>query len=474
MNIKLDRRRFMKQALLASSAAVLPLSSIMAGEKVNRPNILWILAEDLGLQLGCYGNKSVRTPNLDRLASEGALFTHAFTNAPVCSPSRSSMMTGMYPTSIGAHNHRTIRELKKELPEGVHVFTKYLKDAGYLSALCGIQKTDWNFVYSAKPYDTKNWDTLKDKQPFFCQYQFYETHRPFHACKEYPVNRDTLKVSPDTVDHKDCREELAQYMETINILDQKVGEVLAKLKRDGLDKNTIVVFSGDNGPHLHRGKRFLYDLGIAMPLIIRSPAHFKPGTVIDELVTALDFAPTFVNLAGGEVPSHMQGRVFFGPGKQPAPEYIFAVRDRCDGDVDRIRCVRSKRYKYIRNFMPEVTGYQSGFKNVEATMLMAKLHESNELPPAQAAYFKPKPAEELYDLKNDPWELNNLVSSDKHKKLLETMRAKLKKWTVATGDQGQIPESEEDLDKYRKYMEKKKEEQRNKAGKSKIKSKVNR
>ena len=451
----------MTHLLLAASAAVLPVSPIMA-EKVDRPNILWILVEDIGLQLGCYGNKSVHTPNLDRLASEGVLFTHAFTSAPVCSASRSSFMTGMYPTSIGAHNHRTLPALKKKLPEGVHVFTKYLKDAGYLSALCGIQKRDWNFIDSAKPYDTKNWGELKSKQPFFCQYQFYETHRPFHACKGHPVDRDAVQVPPDTVDHKDCREEWAQYFESINILDQKVGKVLADLKRDGLDQNTIVVFSGDNGPHLHRGKRFLYDLGIAMPLIIRSPAHFKPGTVIDELVTALDFAPTFISLAGGEVPSHMQGRVFFGPAKQPAPEYIFGVRDRCDGDVDRIRSVRSKRYKYIRNFMPEVTCYESGFTNVDVTRLMAEQYESNELPPAQAAYFKPKPAEELYDLKNDPWELNNLASSAEHEPLLETMRGELTKWMVETDDQGRVPESKEDLEKYREDIRKKRERQQQK------------
>jgi arylsulfatase A-like enzyme len=425
-----------------------------AEPRPKRPNILWIVAEDIGLHMGCYGNKSVHTPNFDRLASDGALFTRAFTNTPVCSSSRSSFMTGMYPTSIGAHNHRTVPSLKDTLPEGVHVFTKYLKGIGYTSALCELQKKDWNFVDPGDAYDTKDWDELKNKQPFICQYQFYETHRPFHACKEDPVDRKLIELPGDTPDCDESREEWGIYLESLNILDQKVGEVLAKLKRDGLEENTIVVFSGDNGPHLYRGKRFLYEMGIAMPLIVRSPAHFEPGTVVDELVTALDLAPTLISLAGAEVPAHMQGRIFFGPKKQPEPDYIFAVRDRCDGDVDRIRCVRSKRYKYIRNFNPEVPYIESGFRNVDVLRLLIKLHEAGELPPVNAGYFKPKPAEEFYDLEADPWELNNLISSSDHQRVVAAMRAELDKWIVETNDLGRFPESKEDLAKYREHRQK--------------------
>jgi N-sulfoglucosamine sulfohydrolase len=425
-----------------------------AEPRPKRPNILWIVAEDIGLHMGCYGNKSVHTPNLDRLASEGALFTRAFTNTPVCSSSRSSFMTGMYPTSIGAHNHRTVPALKKPLPEGVHVFTKYLQDAGYTSALCELQKKDWNFIDPGEAYDTKNWNELKNKQPFICQYQFYETHRPFHACKEHPVDRKSIELPGDTPDCDESREEWGIYLETLNILDRKVGKVLTKLKRDGLEKNTIVAFSGDNGPHLYRGKRFLYEMGIAMPLIIRSPAHFKPGTVVDELVTALDLAPTFISLAGAEVPAYMQGRIFFGPEKQPEPDYIFAVRDRCDDEVDRMRSVRSKRYKYIRNFNPEMPYVESGFRNVDVVRLLIELHEAGELSPVNAGYFRPKPAEEFYDLDADPWELENLISSPDHQHAVAEMREELDKWIVQTDDLGRFPESEEDLAKYREHRQK--------------------
>ena len=207
----------------------------------------------------------------------------------------------------------------------------------------------------------------------------------------------------------------------------------------------------------NRGKRWLYDFGIAMPLIVRSPAHFKPGTVVSELVTALDFAPSFINLAGGNVPGHLQGRIFFGPDKQPEPRYIFATRDRCNFAVDRMRCVRSKRYKYIRNFNPELSHDRSGFGNVEVVRMMRKLYEDNKLTPFQAAYFKPKPGEELYDIKNDPWELNNLASSPKHKHLLDTMRAELNKWIVETDDQGRFSESEEVLEEMKKADKEKKE-----------------
>jgi arylsulfatase A-like enzyme len=423
----MNRRHFIKAAALGLASSSVLLFAAKASVENKQPNILWILAEDIGLQLGCYGEKLVHTPNLDRLASQGALFMNAFTNAGVCSPSRSSFMTGMYATSIGAHNHRTPPEYAKKLPDGVHVFTKYLQDAKYLTALCELQKTDWNFVPPPRPYDTREWGDLKNNQPFFCQYQFYETHRPFHACTEYPVDREAVVVPPDTPDHPEARQEWAQYLESINILDQKVGELLDKLAQDGLDKNTIIIFSGDNGPHLFRGKRWLYDFGIAMPLIVRSPAHFKPGTVVDELVAALDFAPTFINLAGGDVPGHLQGRIFFGPDKEAEPEYIFATRDRCDTDVDRIRCVRSKRYKYLRNYYPEIPYNESGFGNVDVVKLLETLNEENKLTPAQAAYFKPKPKEEFYDMKLDPWELNNLASFPQHKQLLDMMCAELDK-----------------------------------------------
>jgi uncharacterized sulfatase len=306
-------------------------------------------------------------------------------------------------------------------------------------------------------YDTKDWNELKSRQPFICQYQFYETHRPFHACKEHPVDRKSIELPGDTPDCDESREEWALYLESVNILDRKVGEVLAKLKRDRLEENTIVVFSGDNGPHLYRGKRFLYEMGIAMPLIVRSPAHFKPGTVVDELVTALDLAPTFISLAGDEVPAHMQGRIFFGPEKQPEPDYIFAVRDRCDGDVDRIRCVRSKRYKYIRNYHPEVPYIESGFTNVDVVRLLIKLHEAGELSPVNAGYFQPKPAEEFYDLDADPWELDNLISSPEHQQAVAEMREELDKWIVQTDDLGRFPESEEDLAKFQDYLKKKHE-----------------
>jgi len=232
-----------------------------------RPNILWIISEDTGPEFGCYGYRGVHTPSVDRLAAEGVRYASAFTTTPVCSTSRSSFMTGMYATTIGAHNHRSHRGDGYTLPEGVHVFTKYLRDAGYFTALCGSRKTDWNFKTEVQPYDSFKWDDLKANQPFFAQFQFSETHRKFKRCPDHPVDPADVTLPPYYPDHPEARQDWALYLETINVLDQKIGQVLQRLDDDGLADNTVVFYFGDHGRAHVRGKQWLYDGGIHVPLV---------------------------------------------------------------------------------------------------------------------------------------------------------------------------------------------------------------
>ncbi|MGN6642875.1 MAG: sulfatase family protein, partial [Verrucomicrobiota bacterium] len=336
--------------LMAMSVAGLSVSAATAAN-LKHPNILWLIGEDIGPEaLSSSGTPEALTPNLDRLASEGVRYTHAYVGN-VCSPSRSSFMTGMYATSIGAHNHRT--ENKKPLPAGVRVLTDWLRDAGYFTAnivtfpegvgVKGTGKMDWNFR-SRNPFDSKDWSDLKTHQPFYAQVNFNETHRPFHA----PTEADPAKVvlPPYYPDHPVTRRDMARYLDSARQLDREIGRVLKQLSDDGLADNTIVMFFGDNGAALARAKQFCYEEGVHVPLIIRWPKNFtppsqiKPGKLDDRFVDGIDFAPTMLALAGAKKPAHMQGRIFLGDRAEAPRDYIFSARDRCDETVMCIRAVR--------------------------------------------------------------------------------------------------------------------------------------
>ena len=429
-----------------------------------RPNILWLIAEDLSPDLGCYGNRLVTTPNLDRLAAEGVRYNAAFTTAPVCSASRSAFMTGMYQTTIGAHNHRSHRDDGFGLPDGVKTLPDWFRQAGYFTAniveiderLKGTGKTDWNFAIEGKPFDGRRWDELKSHQPFYAQVNFSETHRTFKHCPEHPVDPAKVTLPPYYPDHPIARQDWALYLETANVLDQKIGRVLAKLEADGLADNTVVIFFGDHGRPMVRAKQWCYDSGLHIPLIIRwpkdfpQPAQFAPGMENDQLIAAIDFGPTSLAIAGAAKPPKMQGRVFLGPDADPPRQYVFAARDRCDETVFRIRTVRDGRYRYIRNFMPERPFLQiNRYKETSYPMvpLMRKLGAEGKLTPVQSRLLEPyRPAEELYDTENDPYEIHNLAASPDHQDVLRRMRAVLEQWIDRSGDAGRVRESPEILE----------------------------
>lgn len=442
--------------MLAAWAVSAPSLSVAAEAEVRRPNILWLISEDTGPQLGCYGTTQVWTPNLDRMASQGVRYTHFYVGM-VCSASRSSFNTGMYAVSIGAQNHRTTN--KQPLPEGVHVISVLMHQAGYLSA--NIQrtpsdwgfrskgKTDWNFI-EKNAFDTTNWNVLKARQPFFAMLNFHETHRPFEA----PKRADPAKVEipPYYPDHPVTRADWAQYLDSVSELDRKIGIVLQQLEKDGLADNTIMVYFGDNGVAMVRGKQFCYEEGFNVPLIIRWPKNFpapgqiKPGSVDARLLDGIDLAPTMLAIAGAPKPPKMQGRIFLGDRAESPREYVFGSRDRCDETVMRIRSVRDARYRYIRNFSPEVpflapNNYKE--KQYPVWNLLKELHEEGKLTPAQDFMCQPKmPLEELYDLQNDPHEIRNLAAITEHQATLERLRGVLEKWIKDVNDQGRNLDSD--------------------------------
>lgn len=445
---------------LATAASFLAVISPAQAQAPKKPNILWIIAEDMGPHWACYGTKEVTTPNLDRLARQGVRYTRFYTTAPVCSTSRSAFMTGMYQTTIGAHNHRSHRNVPHRLPEGVRLLSHWMKDAGYFTANLvdlgkampkGTGKTDWNFHVEGKAFDSSRWADLTKNQPFFAQINFSDSHRAFTA----PKHADPAKVflPPYTPEHPIARVDMAKYLDEVTNFDRLVGLVLAQLEADGLADDTIVIVFGDNGECHIRGKQFCYEEGLRVPLVIRwprnfpAPRHYQPAMIDERLLMAIDLAPTMIDIAGAKVPPKMQGQVFLGERTAAPRQYVFGARDRCDMTVMRIRAVADERYRYIRNFTPETpflayNAYKE--KAYPVWTLLPQLHKEGKLTPPQAFLCQPRmPDEELYDLKNDPHQIHNLAQSPEHQRVLARLRGVLEKWIEQTNDQGRIPETPE-------------------------------
>jgi arylsulfatase A-like enzyme len=408
----------------------------------------------------CYGNGGIQTPNIDLLANEGALFTNAFVTGPVCSPSRSAMITGMYQTTIGAHHHRSSWPGSKIcLPKHIKLLPEYFKQHGYYTANGGpkttvyhadlvskdrkLGKTDYNFVWDQAVYDGSDWKNRNPGQPFFAQIQLRGgKHRG--AKVPNPVDPAKVKLPPYYPDHPVLREDWARYLNSVIHLDIQVGKILERLEEEGIADNTIVFLWTDHGISHARGKQFLYDEGIRIPLIVRWPGVIKHPAAYDDLVSHIDIAATSLYMAGIPVPDYMQGRPLFGRDYKPR-EYMFAARDRCDETLDCIRCVRTKRYKYIRNFYPNRSHLQHNrYKdNKQIIKIMRKLFAEGKLDLVQARVLAPtRPTEELYDLARDRHEISNLADLPEYETVLNQMRSRLKKWILQTGDVGLIPEPE--------------------------------
>lgn len=423
--------------------------------QAKRWNILWISCEDISPDLGCYGDAYARSPNIDKLAKQGMRFKRAFTVAGVCAPSRSGIITAMYPTSIGTHHMRS----KGVPPEEVRCFTEYLRALGYYCT--NNVKTDYNFDSPITAWDEvsnkAHWRNRPRKDmPFFAVFNIITTHEskiratPGEfaklTAKLKPADRhdpDKAVLPPYYPDTPIVRQDWARYHDLITAMDIQLAEILAQLEEDGLADSTIVFFWSDHGRGLPRAKRWVYDSGIHVPLIVRWPGHLPAGSTNDDLISMIDLGPTVISLAGGTPAPHMQGRAFLGDKKGAARDYVFAARDRMDETYDRIRSVRDKKWHYIKNFEPQLSYAQKiAYMDEMPTMKeWRRLDALGKLTGPQAFFFtKDRPAEELYDTEADPHEIRNLAGDPQHQATLKRLRAVLDDWIKTTGDQGAIPE----------------------------------
>jgi len=414
--------------------------NIAQTQQSNQPNILWIIADDLSPDLGCYGNQVVHTPHVDQLANEGMRFTHAFATNPICSPSRSALYTGMYQTTIGAHQHRTFQTAP--LPDSIQAIPQLFEAAGYFTSNgygtpeSRPGKTDFNFKADSI-FEGTDWSQRKPGQPFFASVQIHFPHRTFEQDTLYPVDPGEVALPPYYPDHPISRKDWSDYLESVQQMDRELGKILNRLETEGLVENTVVFFFSDHGrPHL-RAKQWLYDAGIQVPLIVRWPGKIDLGTS-DQLVSLVDISAASMKLAQIDIPDYLHGLDFLD--KDKSRSYIFATRNRADAVVDHIRAVRDKQYKYIRNFMPEKPYTQFGhykLYNYPILTLMHYLNSKDSLNEAQKLFMQPqKPQEELYDIQVDPWEIHNLAYDPVYKELRQQMSEVLDEWMQQTRDQG--------------------------------------
>ena len=448
----------MNRRQLVSTLAFPAIIRARGDGAATQPNVLWIIGDDLGVELSCYGYPFVHTPNMDRLANEGTRFTQFHSTAPVCSASRSGFNVGMYQIATGTHNHRSHRKDDFHLPPPARLITDRFRERGYFTCnildiapgVVGTGKTDFNFNLASKPFDGTHWNQRKPGQPFYGQINFLAPHKGLafaEARKQKKlVDPNWIELPPYYPDHPVVRNEVANYLDAVQMLDTQVGVLLEQLERDKLLDNTCVMLFGDNGRCLLRGKQWLYDHGTHVPLMIRWPGVAKPGAVRDEPCTTLDMSATSLYAAGIPVPREYHGRPLYGPKAQPR-DYIFTARDRCDMTVERIRAVRDRRYKYIRNFMPErpYTQWNEYIEKQYPTLgVILEQHKAGKLNAIQSLWTAPsKPQVEFYDTHADPYEVNNLANSPAHRNLITEFGRRLDVWLRETDDKGSVSESRE-------------------------------
>ncbi|PQO30291.1 sulfatase [Bremerella cremea] len=421
-------------------------------DEAPRPNILWITSEDNGPELGCYGDSYADSPNIDSIAAKGMRYKRAWSNAPVCAPARTTIISGIYPPATGAEHMRS----NTVLPADVHMFPYYLHEAGYYCT--NNSKEDYNLAKEGFVWDQSNgkahWRGRKEGQPFFAVFNFTTSHesqlrkRP-HTLVHDPAKAPIPAYHPDT---PEVRHDWAQYYDKITEMDKQVGKVLAQLKEDGLDEDTIIFYYGDHGSGMPRSKRWPYDSGLHVPMIVHVPEKFKKlapkdyevGGESDRLVSFIDLAPTVLSLVGIEPKPWMDGDAFMGPFETKNPEYMYGFRGRMDERYDMVRSCTDGRFVYIRQFMPhKIYGQHIDYMfQTPTTQVWKKLYDEGKLNAAQSHFWETKPAEELYDLTTDPDEVNNLADDPAYADQLEKMRFAIHQWQQEIRDIGFMPEAE--------------------------------
>ena len=465
--------------LITSLSLALPQQSISADKQ--RPNILMIVAEDMSPRVGVYGDNLAKTPSIDRLANKGVLYTNMHTISGVCAPSRSSLVTGVYATSMGTHQMRTSQGRLSETitgyeavpPPEIKAFPELLRAGGYSTA--NWAKKDYQFgepftLWDVDdggfwgPIDAGLWRRLPEEKPWFVMMNLVSTHESYLVVPgDYPkqwapftsillkerkrttttsTDPSAVSVPPYLIDSAETRASIAQHYDNIAFMDTQVQSILAALVEDGLEDNTIVIFTTDHGDPFPRAKRAIYDSGTHVPFIIRYPSGTRAGTVETRLTSFVDIAPTVLRWAGLTPPDFIQGQDLV----TTAPRrYVFAGRDRMDQVVDRARSVRDERFKLIQNFMPDAPYFRRlVFRDMFPSMQsLWQAQASGQLTEKQAFYFQAsRPNYELYDLKADPHEINNLAGNPEYEKELNRLIAALEDWYEGVGDRADVSERE--------------------------------
>ncbi len=430
-------------------AAAFPLASAAQ----TRPNILWITSEDNGPQYGAYGDSYATTPNIDKLAARGFRYRTVWSNGPVCGASRTTLITGVYPTSNGGEHMRSM----VALPDFMKLYPQLLREAGYYTT--NNNKTDYNFPERGTVWDeysaTAHWSHRKPGQPFFAIFNITQSHESAVRRRPHTWVHDIEKVPvpPYMPDILETRQDWAQYYDQLSVMDGILGERLAELDAAGLAPDTIVMHYGDHGAGLPRSKRFPYNSGLQVGLVVYVPPKFRnliapdlaqPGAESTRLVSFVDFAPTLLSLAGVKPPDWMQGKAFLGVHVAAPPEFLFGFRGRMDERYDLIRSVRDQRYIYIRNYMPhrpygQHVDYMFGMPLLP---VWKRMYDQGRLKPPQTNFWEPKPSEELYDLQSDKWEVHNLAVDASHRATLDRLRQALDAHERSVRDVGFLPEYE--------------------------------
>ncbi len=436
---------------------VISFSFTSCEEKVPEelPNILWLVSEDNSPLLGCYGDEFATTPNLDQLASEGFLYTHAYANAPVCAPARNTIITGVYACSNGNQHMRSYYPKS----ESVKTYPEYLREVGYYCT--NNSKTDYN-TNTIDP--NKIWDESSRKahyknrpagQPFFA---VFNTNISHESCMHKSIPNEDLRHSPEKVfipphhpETPEMKHDWAQYYDKVEDMDTQIGKWLKELDDAGLTENTIVFYYGDHGGVIARSKRYVYETGTRVPFIVRIPEKYKylfpaekPNSKVNRLVSFVDLFPTLLSITGIEIPDYLQGSAFLGKQKTADPEYAYMFRGRMDERYDMCRAVRDQKFRYIKNYMPyRIYGQHINYLwKAPSVGSWEQAYLNGDCDETQSIFWETKPVEELYDTENDPWEINNLAENPDYKKVLERMRAANKSWVTKIKDTGFIPEAD--------------------------------
>lgn len=455
LELRLVKR--LAELTLISLLIITQASKLYAQPSDTRPNILWISTEDHNPIIGAYGDTFAHTPNIDRLAGDGIVYQNAFVPSPICAPARSAIITGMHATSLGTQNLRS----EIQIPDFIQTLPEILRENGYYTT--NNVKTDYNFDPSSLWDELSNNAHWRDRQtpdqPFFSIFNLMVSHEGRTNSNDQDLfeplserrNPDLSVLPPFFPDTEEMRKLWARQYDLVSLVDLQAKEILDQLKEDNLHEDTIVFFWSDHGHGLPRHKRWLYTSGLKVALIVYIPPKFRyltgmpPGSQSTQLISLVDLTPTVLSLAGISKPTYMEGIPFLGEFEEEPRSYFIAHRDRADDVYDMARAVRTERYMYVRNYMPHLPYIQNSYIFGNQKRGYAELHRARDeglLPKHGEAMYHPRQREELYDVKADPYELNNLIDEPEYRYILEEMRSRLHSWVVETRDTGFLQEAE--------------------------------